>query len=183
MDSTGQVTQLLAQAGAGDREAVDRLFPLVYAELRRLARGQASRHAGAPTMNATALVHEAYVKMAGGAPLRAENRAHFLAIAGRAMRQVLIDRARMRGAQKRGGAAAAVTLMEGHAVLDVDPVSMLELDAALATLSERQRQVVEARYFAGLEEAEIGELLGISERTVRREWVKARAWLVRALTP
>jgi RNA polymerase sigma factor (TIGR02999 family) len=178
----GEVTRLLGLARHGDRDAVDRLFPLVYAELRGLARSQVRRGSGA-TLNATGLVHEAYLKLAGPAPVRAESRAHFLAIAGRAMRQVLVDRARMQQAKKRGGGAMPITLLDGDAVLEIDPVRMLALNQAIEGLDSRQRQVVEARFFAGLEETEIAELLGVSERTVRREWVKARAWLVRALGP
>jgi RNA polymerase sigma-70 factor, ECF subfamily len=179
----GEVTRLLALAGTGDRDAVDRLFPLVYQELRRLARNQLRRGFGATTLQPTGLVHDAYLKLAGGGPVQAESRAHFLAIAGRAMRQVLVDRARARGAQKRGGGQAAVTLMDGHRAIEVDPTRMLALDRAIEGLEPRQRQVVEARFFAGLEETEIATLLGCSERTVRRDWVKARAWLVRALVP
>ncbi len=180
---SGEITRLLELAGTGDREAVDRLFPLVYDELRRLARSQLRRGFGATTVQPTGLVHDAYVKLAGGHPINAENRAHFLAIAGRAMRQVLVDRARSRGAHKRGGGWTPVTLMDGHHALEVDPTRLLELDAAMDKLEPRQRQVVEARFFAGLEEREIAVLLGVSERTVRREWVKARAWLVRSLVP
>jgi RNA polymerase sigma factor (TIGR02999 family) len=179
----GEVTRLLGLAAAGDREAVDRLFPLVYEELRRLARGQVRRSFSPPTLNATGLVHEAYLKLAGGAPLRAESRAHFLAIAGRAMRQVLVDRARLKGAGKRGGEWTPTTLMDGHDAVEVDVTEMLALNEAIDRLDPRQRQIVEARFFAGLEETEIAALLGVSERTVRREWVKARAWLVRAMVP
>jgi RNA polymerase sigma factor (TIGR02999 family) len=181
--ASGEVTRLLDLVHAGDRGAVDRLFPLVYEELRRLARGQVHRSYSAPTLNATGLVHEAYLKLAGGSPVRAESRTHFLAIAGRAMRQVLVDRARLRGAKKRGGEWAPTTLMDGHRALDVDFTEMLALNEAIDALDPRQRQIVEARFFAGLEEAEIADLLGVSERTVRREWVKARAWLVRAMSP
>jgi RNA polymerase sigma factor (TIGR02999 family) len=179
----GEVTRLLALARAGDRQAVDRLFPLVYEELRRLARGRVRGNVGATTLQPTGLVHEAYMKLAGSSAMGAENRAHFLGIASRAMRQVLVDRARARGAQKRGGDSAPVTLMDGHVAIEVDPVRMLALHQAIEELEPRQRQVVEARFFGGMEEREIAELLGISERTVRREWVKARAWLVRALVP
>jgi RNA polymerase sigma factor (TIGR02999 family) len=182
-EPTGEVTRLLGLVAAGDREAVDRLFPLVYEELRRLARGQVHRSFSPPTLNATGLVHEAYLKLAGGAPLRAESRAHFLAIAGRAMRQVLVDRARLRGASKRGGEWTPTTLMDGHHAVEVDVTEMLALNEAIDSLGPRQRQIVEARFFAGLEETEIAALLGVSERTVRREWVKARAWLVRAMVP
>jgi RNA polymerase sigma factor (TIGR02999 family) len=180
---SGEVTRLLGLAAAGDREAVDRLFPLVYEELRRLARGQVHRSFSPPTLNATGLVHEAYLKLAGGAPLRAESRAHFLAIAGRAMRQVLVDRARLRRAGKRGGGWTPTTLTDGHRAVEVDATEMLALNEAIDSLGPRQRQIVEARFFAGLEETEIAALLGVSERTVRREWVKARAWLVRAMVP
>jgi RNA polymerase sigma factor (TIGR02999 family) len=179
----GEVTRLLARARDGDPDAVDRLFPLVYDELRRVARGQLRRSFGETTLQPTGLVHDAYVKMAGGTPLRAESRAHFLAIAGRAMRQVLVDRARARDAHKRGGGWAAVTLADGHQAIQVDPTRLLALNEAIEALEPRQRQVVEARFFAGLEENEIALALGVSERTVRRDWVKARAWLARALMP
>lgn len=178
-----EVGRLLDRIREGDREAVDRLFPIVYEELRGMARGQVGRAHSPPTLGATGLVHEAYLKLAGGAPLRAESRAHFLAIAGRAMRQVLVDRARQRQARKRGGEWVPTTLADGHRAVQVDFAEMLALDEALERLEPRQRQVVEARFFAGLEEAEIAVLLGVSERTVRREWVKARAWLVRAMLP
>jgi RNA polymerase sigma factor (TIGR02999 family) len=180
---SGEVTRLLALAQEGDRQAVDRLFPLVYDELRRLARGQLHRSFSPPTLQATGLVHEAYLKLVGGAPLHAENRAHFLAIAGRAMRQVLVDHARQRSTKKRGGDWAPTTLMDGHRAVEVDFTEMLALNEAIESLDARQRQIVEARFFAGLEETEIATLLGVSERTVRREWVKARAWLVRAMVP
>jgi RNA polymerase sigma factor (TIGR02999 family) len=179
----GEVTRLLALAGTGDRGAIDHLFPRVYGELRRMARLQLGRSAGAITIEPTGLVHEAYMKLARGGAIQAEGRAHFLAIAGRAMRQVLVDRARSRGARKRGGGAMAVTLMDGHSAVEMDPARMLALNDAIEALEPRQRQVVEARFFAGLEEREIAELLGVSERTVRRDWVKARAWITRALVP
>jgi RNA polymerase sigma factor (TIGR02999 family) len=180
--SPGEVTLLLERVRAGDRAAVDRLFPIVYEELRRLAGGRIRRSAHPQTLNATGLVHEAYLKLAGGPPLRAESRAHFLAIAGRAMRQVLVDRARMRRAGKRGGSWTPTTLSDGHGTIEVDLVEMLALGEALDRLEPRQREIVEARFFGGLEETEIAALLGVSERTVRREWVKARAWLVRAMS-
>jgi RNA polymerase sigma factor (TIGR02999 family) len=179
----GEVTRLLGLVREGDRAAVDRLFPLVYEELRRLARGQVHRSFSPPTLNATGLVHEAYLKLAGGGAIHAESRAHFLSIAGRAMRQVLVDRARSRQAKKRGGEWAPTTLMDGHRAVDVDFTEMLALNEAIERLDPRQRQIVEARFFAGLEETEIATMLGVSERTVRREWVKARAWLVMAMTP
>jgi len=177
----GEVTQLIRAARAGDDRAVDRLFPLVYEELRRMARRHIGREHGPLTLNPTDLVHEAYFKLAGSVP-DAADRAHFLAIAARAMRQVLVDRARQRRAQKRGGGAAVVTLSEAHGGPgDLDAADLLALDAALDSLDERQRQVVEARFFGGLEEREIAELLGVTTRTVQRDWVKARAWLYREL--
>jgi RNA polymerase sigma factor (TIGR02999 family) len=179
--SPAAVTRILQDVRRGDRSAVDRLFPLVYDELRRLAGGQLRRHAPSPTLQATALVHEAYLKLAGGEGLNASDRAHFLAIAARAMRQVLVDRARARGRLKRGGGMQQTTLSGNHGVPHVPLDDVLALDRALAELDPRQREVVEYRFFAGMEETEIAGVLGVSERTVRRDWVKARAWLVRAL--
>jgi RNA polymerase sigma factor (TIGR02999 family) len=181
--ASGEVTRLLGLVRGGDRAAVDRLFPLVYEELRRLARGQVNRNFSPPTLNATGLVHEAYLKLAGGGAIHAESRAHFLSIAGRAMRQVLVDRARLKAAKKRGGEWAPTTLMDGHQAVEVDFAEMLALNEAIESLEPRQRQIVEARFFAGLEDTETAALLGISDRTVRREWVKARAWLLRAMAP
>lgn len=177
----GEVTRLLASVRTGDRQALDELFPLVYDELRRLAGYQVRDGSGPATLQATGLVHEAYLKLVGSAGVDAESRAHFISIAGRAMRQVLVDRARAKGAQKRGGDQAATTLHDGDLAVDVDPDDMLTLDQAIQELDPRQRQIVEARFFGGLEETEIAALLGVSERTVRREWVKARAWLFKAL--
>jgi RNA polymerase sigma factor (TIGR02999 family) len=174
---------LLASVRAGDRQALDELFPLVYEELRRLAGHQVRSAPGAMTLQATGLVHEAYLKLVGGAGVDAVSRAHFVSIAGRAMRQVLVDRARAKGTQKRGGDWSITTLHDGDATVDVDPADMLALDQAIQELDPRQRQIVEARFFGGLEEGEIAGLLGVSERTVRREWVKARAWLFHALAP
>lgn len=179
----GEITRLLREAAEGDSAAVDRVYPLVYEELRRLARAQLHRVGGPATLTPTALVHEAYLKLGGGSPLAAENRTHFIRIAARAMRQVLVDQARQRKAHKRGGDLEPVTLLEGHRPLQVDFTDMLALDEAIASLDPRQREIVIARFFGGLEEREIAELMEISERTVRREWVKARAWLVRALLP
>lgn len=177
----GEVTRLIRAARGGDDIAVDRLFPLVYGELRRMARGQLAREHGPQTLNPTDLVHEAYFKLAGNIP-DAGDRAHFMAIAARAMRQVLVDRARQRLAQKRGGGAKVVTLSEAQGGPgDLDPAELLALDAALDGLEARQRQIVEARFFGGLEEREIAAILDVSTRTVQREWVKARAWLYREL--
>jgi len=177
----GELTGLLRAAREGDRDALDRLVPLVYDDLRRLARRQLRHEARPRTLQATALVHEAYVKLSAGAALEARDRAHFLAIAARAMRQVLVDEARRRRAGKRGGDWVRTTLAEGRHAVDMDPDELIALDRALEELEPRQRQVVELRFFGGLEETEIAAALGVSDRTVRREWVKARARLYRLL--
>jgi RNA polymerase sigma factor (TIGR02999 family) len=181
--TTGEVTQILASLRAGDQAALDRLFPLVYQELRALARRQLRRGAHGATLQATGLVHEAYLKLAGASALDVQSRGHFLGVAARAMQQVLIDQARARLAQKRGGEWARTTLDTGDAAVDVSPDDVIALSDALAQLEPRQRQVVEYRFFAGLEEQEIAAILGVTERTVRRDWVKARAWLFRSLAP
>ncbi len=177
----GEVTRLIRAARSGDDGAVEQLFPLVYEELRRMARRHLAREHAPPTLNPTDLVHEAYFKLAGSVP-DASDRRHFMAIAARAMRQVLVDRARQRRAHKRGGGAQVVTLSELHGGSgELDAAELLALDAALEQLDARQRQVVEYRFFGGLEEREIAELLGVTTRTVQRDWVKARAWLYREL--
>ena len=166
-------------ANEGDSTALERLVPLVYEDLRRLARRQLGHEYGERTLSATALVHEAYLKLGGGA-IVATDRAHFLAIAARAMRQVLVDHARDRKAAKRGGGVwERTTLTDGAWVGEFDADGMLALDEALGELVPRQRQVVECRFFGGMDEQEIATALGISERTVHRDWVKARAWLYR----
>lgn len=179
-ETAGNVTQLLRAAQSGDREALGQIMPLVYEDLRGLARRQLAREHGQRTINPTTLVHEAYLKLAGNAP-RASDRSHLLAIAAHAMRQVLVDQARSRRAVKRGAGWAQTTLTDGAAVTHLDPESLLALNAALEQLEERQRQVVECRFFGGLTDEEIAEALGVTTRTVRRDWVKARAWLGRYL--
>lgn len=179
---SGEVTRLLGAARRGDAGALDRVYPHVYDELRGVAERQLRREQAGHTLHPTALVHEAYVKLAGGR-LDASSRSHFLAIAARAMRQVLVDHARRRSASKRGGEWHATTLTDGSASIELRPEEVIALDRALDTLDERQRQVVECRFFGGMEETEIAAALGVSERTVRRDWVKARAWLYRQLYP
>ena len=178
---TGEVTRLLRAARAGEPGAIERIVPLVYEDLRRLARRQLRWDAGPQSVRPTELVHEAYIKLSLGGGALASDRAHFLAIAARAMRQVLVDQARNRKAIKRGRGGTRVTLSGNHWVTDVDVDELLTLNDALDELDPRQRQVVECRFFAGLEERDIAEALGVTERTVRRDWVKARAWLYRAL--
>lgn len=179
----GEVTRLLRAADRGEPAALERLIPLVYEDLRRLARRQLDREFSDRTLSATALVHEAYLKLAGGA-MMGRDRSHFLSIAARAMRQVLVDYARERKAAKRGGGAwERTTLTDGAWVREFDPDAMLVLDEALAELEPRQRRVVECRFFGGMEESEIAEALGVSDRTVHRDWMKARAWLHRHFFP
>jgi RNA polymerase sigma factor (TIGR02999 family) len=179
----GEVTRLLRAAHEGEPSALDRLVPLMYEDLRRLARRQLAHEHGERTLNATALVHESWLKL-GGSAMAARDRAHFLAIAARAMRQVLVDHARDRKAAKRGGGAwERTTLTDGAWAAEFDPDGMLALEEALADLEPRQRQVVECRFFGGMEEQEIAAALGVSERTVHRDWVKARAWLYRYFYP
>jgi RNA polymerase sigma factor (TIGR02999 family) len=179
--TTGDVTRLLESAVAGDGEALDRLLPLVYEDLRRVAHRQLDREGGGHTLQTTALIHEAYLKLASGGAMSATSRAHFLAIAARAMRQVLVDYARRRKAAKRGGGVISVTLGDQAGTPDTSADDLLALDDALKQLDPRQRQVIECRFFGGMEEKDIAEALGVSERTVRRDWVKARAWLYQAL--
>lgn len=176
----GEVTRLLQAAQAGDPEASDRVFSLVYADLRSVAARAIRRSPGA-TLEATELVHEAYLKFARKGALAASDRAHFLAIAARAMRQVLVDRARRRLAAKRSGARGPGVPPDAFATVAATPEELVALDRALAGLEPRQRSVVECRVFAGMADPEIAEALGVSERTVRRDWVNARAWIHRAL--
>ena len=179
----GEVTRLLLAAREGEGDALDRLLPLVYDDLRRLARRQLGFEYVERTLDPTALVHESYLKL-GRPALAARDRAHFLAIAARAMRQVLVDQARDRKAAKRGGGAwERTTLTDGAWAAELDADGMLALDDALGRLDPRQRQVVECRFFGGMEEQEIAAALGISERTVHRDWLKARAWLYRYFYP
>ena len=177
----GVVTRLLSAVRGGDRDALDRLIPIVYEELRGIARRHLNREYGERTLHATALVHEAYLKLVGSENIAAVDRAHFLAMMSRAMRQVLIDAARRRNAAKRGGGWLRATLSAGQDAIELPLDDLIALDAALEKLEPRQRQIVECRYFGGMEELEIAALLGVSDRTVRREWVKARAWLYREL--
>ena len=166
---------------AGDRAALDLALPLLYDDLRQLARRQLARERSVRPVQPTTLVHEAWLKLAARVP-HAADRAHLLAIAAHAMRQVLVDHARERHAAKRGPAWVRTTLTDGVSSTDLDPATLLAIDDALERLDPRQRQVVECRYFAGLDDEEIASALGVTARTVRRDWVKARAWLNRWLS-
>lgn len=184
MADSGDITQLLDAARNGDRGALDRVLATLYQELHTMARRQLAGVHG-QTLNATALVHEAYLKLAGRGEAKFDDRAHFFAYAASAMRSVVVDYARQRLAQKRGGDLHRVTDLpedlEGGLRLDEE---MLSLDAALTKLSAvdaKLGQVVELRYFAGLSELEIAALLERSERSIRRDWQKARMFLLASL--
>ena len=180
-----EVTELLHAWGAGDAGASDALVPLVYAELRRQARRALRRERAGHTLQATALVHEAWLRLDAQHGARWESRSQFLAVAARVMRRVLVDHARARHAQKRGGGATQVSLGDaGHAASARDQVDVLALDDALARLAildPRKARLVELRYFAGLSIPEAATALGISVATVGREWAVARMWLRREL--
>lgn len=181
-----EVTVLLKKARSGDRGAFDELLPKVYGELRGVAERQLRRERAGHTLMATGLVHEAYLKLVDQARVEWQGRAHFLAIAARAMRQILIDHARKKSAEKRGGDWERTTLGDKGLSFDFSFDEILALDAALDRLGdmdERLRQVVECRFFAGMSEQEIAEVLEVTTRTVQRDWVKARAWLYKELYP
>ena len=178
-DDPGDLTSLLRLASGGDVEAFDRAFSRVYDELHRLAQRVRGGRAS-DTMGATALVHEAYLKLAPAAQPKWEGKRHFLRVAARAMRQVLVDHARRFRAQKRGGGVAHLDLDDANVAVEERADMLVALDESLARLAElnpRLAQVVEMRFFGGLTEEETAAALGVTDRTVRRDWVKARAWL------
>jgi len=176
------VTQLLKRAREGDVRAADAVFASLYDELKRAAHLQLRRHND--DLDTTVLVHETYLKMAAGERLAANDRAHLLAMSARAMRQVLVDHARIAHAQKRGGGVDALTLtarLGGDERAVVEVLALDELLHALQQADARAAQIVELRYFGGYEETEIAQMLGVSERTVRRDWRAARAFLLTEL--
>jgi RNA polymerase sigma factor (TIGR02999 family) len=181
----GEVTALLGRVRDGDSGANDALISLLYDELRRVARGLMSRERHRVTLQPTALVHEAYLRLAAGGPSGGWNsRAHFLAAAARAMRRILIERARRRHRQRRGGDLERVTLDEGSASYEVRTEDLIALDEALERLADRDpamARVVELRYFGGLTVEESAAATGLSARSVSRAWTAARAWLHRAV--
>lgn len=180
----GQVTMLLREWREGRADAFDRLVPLVYDEMRRVARGQIRRAGRDRTLDTTALVHEAYLKMAAQAELDVVDRSHFLAVSARAMRQVVVDFARVRLASKRGGDQARVPLEEDSAAIRAEAERVLDIDRALEKLrahDERLARVVECRFFAGLSEEETADAMETSLRTAQRDWMRARAWLRESL--
>jgi RNA polymerase sigma factor (TIGR02999 family) len=182
----GDITRLLAQAGDGDRGALDRLFPLVYKELKHLAEQQMRRERAWHTLGASGLINEAYLKLVDQPKTDFSGRDHFFAVAARAMRQILIDYARKRGAGKREGERKRTTF-DGKPIGSDSPLEeLIALDEALERLDRvdaRMRRIVEYRYFLGMTEQQTAELLGVAQRTVQREWVKARAWLYKELYP
>lgn len=188
MFEQGEVTRLLAAANQGDPEALDRLVPLVYDDLRAIAARRMAAERPEHTLTTTALVHEAYLQIAGLERIEWKNRAQFFAIAARLMRRILVDHAVRRGAQKRGGEATRVTLdrvSEGLAVGPDHDAEMLALDEALTRLEkedERLARVVEYRFFGGMTIRETGAALDVSPATVKRDWTLARAWLNRELS-
>ena len=180
-----EVTQLLAAWGKGDKSALDRLLPLVHAELRRIARRQMSQERDGHTLQATALVNEAYLRLAGQQGYEWQNRAHFFAVCAQVMRHVLIDHARAHARDKRGGGAVQVSLEAAAALAGWSPEHFLALDEALhflETVDPQKGKIVELRYFGGLSIEETAEVLNISPRTVRREWQRSKAWLYRLMT-
>ncbi len=186
MPTSEAVTQMLVAWNAGDQAAFDRLFPIVYKDLSAIARGKLARNRPGHTLSTQALVHESYLKLVDASRVGWRDRSHFFAVAGRAMRQVLIDHARRRKAGKRGGGDRPVTFDEGagHGVSGESLDRLLAVDRALRALEvkdERLARVVECRYFAGLTSKETAEALGTSVRTVERDWARARAYLKQAL--
>ena len=179
-----EVTQLLLAWSEGDKAALDQLMPLVYAELRRLAKSYMRRERAGQTMQTTALIHEAYLRLVDADRVRLENRGHFFAAASRLMRQVLVDLAREHGSRKRGGAALQVSLDEAMVVSKQRDEGLLALDEALNALAQidpRKSRMVELRFFGGLSVEETAEALGVSVETIHRDWRLAKSWLLRRL--
>jgi len=178
------VTDLLVRWRAGDRGALEQLIPLVYGELRSLAHHYLRQERHGHTLQSTALVHEAYVRLIGHAPPKLQNRSHFFGVAARLMREILVEYARAQRAAKRGGGAPAIALADLEQVALRADVDLLLLDDALtelARIDERQSRIVELRFFTGLSIEETSDVLGISPATVSREWTTARAWLHRQI--
>ena len=183
--SAEQITQLLLDWRDGDQAALDRLMPLVYDELRRMASYYLRNERPGHTLQTGALVNEAYVRLVDHEQIAWQNRAHFFGVAAQAMRRILVDHARTRNYQKRGGAAQRVSLDQAADVTGERAAELIALDEALkelARLDPRKSQVVELRYFGGLSMEETAEVLGISTATVSRDWETAKAWLLRELS-
>lgn len=184
MPSSHSVTQLLNQWNQGDREALNELMPLIYEELRKMARRYMRQQNPGHTLQTTALIHEAYLRMVKQKEKHFQNRAHFFGVAAQAMRHILVDYARSRHAAKRGGDARAISLEEAALVTQERASELVAFDDALKELEElskRQSQVVELRYFGGLSVEETATALEVSPETVMRDWKMAKTWLHRAL--
>jgi len=180
-----EVTQLLGDWGGGDQGALEKLIPLVQPELHRLAHHYMSRERAGHTLQTTAILNEAYVRMVDDTKPPWQNRTHFVAAAAQLMRRIMVDHARERHSLKRGGDALKVTLDEAALVTETRSEELLALDEALQTLAvqdPRKSQIVELRYFGGLTVEETAEFLKLSHRTIEREWTMAKAWLYRALS-
>lgn len=181
------VTQLLAQWSSGDQAALEKLLPLVYGELRRLASAYLRRERSNHTLQSTALVHEAFMRMVHQQDVQWKNRAHFFAIAAQMIRRILVDYARSQHAEKRGSGAVKLALDEAMAVpqspaTDVDLLGLNDALDRLAEMDERQSRIVELRFFAGLSIEETAEVMSLSPASIKREWSTARAWLFREMT-
>ena len=184
MQQSIEITQMLGRLKNADEDLFESLLPLVYEPLKHLAHKQLRSERSDHTINATALVHEAYLKLVDQRSVTWQNRAHFFAVAARAMRRILIDYARGRGAQKRGGGQIVVTFNEEQVAREAKSDELLALDEALLrldTINNRQSRVVELKFFGGLAHKEIAEVLDVSIQTVQRDWRFARAWLTREL--
>lgn len=180
-----EVTQLLAAWRDGDRGALDKLMPLVYDELRRIASRYVKRERAGHTLQTTALVNEAFIRMVGQQNVDWQNRAHFFGVAATVMRHLLVDHARANGRVRRGANPQQVSIDEAAVFSEQKGEELLALDEALTKLNEideRKVKIVELRYFSGLTAEESAEVLGVSEITIKREWLKAKAWLYRELT-
>lgn len=184
-DQPGHVTQLLERWGGGDRAALEELTPLVLGELRQVADAYLRRERNGHTLQPTALVNEAYLRLVGQKQGRWQGRGHFYGIAARLMRQVLVEHARRHGAEKRGGGREAVSLRHAEEVVGSPTVDVLAVHEALerlAAFDEQQARIVELRFFSGLSIEEAAEALGVGHATIEREWALARAWLRRELS-
>jgi RNA polymerase sigma factor (TIGR02999 family) len=186
MGDTGpaDVTRLLRSWSSGNSSALDQLVPMVYAELQRIADRHLNAEYRAHTLQPTALVHEAFLRLEGGVDISWHDRAHFFAVAAQVMRRVLVDHARSRLAQKRGGGAIAITLDESSKYAESAEPDVLDVDRALeelAALDQRQARIVELRFFGGMSVEETAEALNISPATVKREWTVAKTWIRRRL--
>ena len=178
--SPGQVTEILRRARLGEREALDQIFPLLYRELSSMARRHLADQPHGRTLTTTALVHEVYLRLVDQQAARFEDRAHFFSYAARVMRSVLVDQARSRSARKRGGDWTPTTLDEQNLPVEHQADVLLAVHEALTALAEEDEglaTLVEYRFFGGMSDDEVAQVMGVSDRTVRRDWLKARTWL------